>query len=95
MKKWYDEEYEFEIERLSQENIKIYMEMLQHCNRNMLNSQSEDSDAINEKTRTKGTSFKYMDFSLFKIITQRVIVLNNNPPAMRVETINTGKVQEK
>ena len=29
----------------------------------------------------------YMDFSLFKTITQRVSVLNNNPPAMRVETI--------
>lgn len=28
-----------------------------------------------------------MDFSLFKTITQRVSVLNNNPPAMRVETI--------
>ena len=31
--------------------------------------------------------FLYMDFSLFKTITQRVSVLNNNPPAMRVETI--------
>lgn len=31
--------------------------------------------------------FFYMDFSLFKTITQRVSVLNNNPPAMRVETI--------
>lgn len=33
------------------------------------------------------TVFFYMDFSLFKTITQRVSVLNNNPPAMRVETI--------
>lgn len=31
--------------------------------------------------------FLNMDFSLFKTITQRVSVLNNNPPAMRVETI--------
>ena len=31
--------------------------------------------------------FLFMDFSLFKTITQRVSVLNNNPPAMRVETI--------
>jgi len=31
--------------------------------------------------------FFNMDFSLFKTITQRVSVLNNNPPAMRVETI--------
>ena len=34
-----------------------------------------------------GQSFVDMDFSLFKTITQRVSVLNNNPPAMRVETI--------
>lgn len=35
-----------------------------------------------------GTAFSLnMDFSLFKTITQRVSVLNNNPPAMRVETI--------
>ena len=33
------------------------------------------------------TRFLNMDFSLFKTITQRVSVLNNNPPAMRVETI--------
>ena len=32
-----------------------------------------------------------MDFSLFKTITQRVSVLNNNPPAMRVETIGYKK----
>lgn len=32
-------------------------------------------------------AFLNMDFSLFKTITQRVSVLNNNPPAMRVETI--------
>ena len=32
-------------------------------------------------------AFLHMDFSLFKTITQRVSVLNNNPPAMRVETI--------
>ena len=36
---------------------------------------------------SKLSAFVSMDFSLFKTITQRVSVLNNNPPAMRVETI--------
>ena len=39
------------------------------------------------RTQTMFESFFNMDFSLFKTITQRVSVLNNNPPAMRVETI--------
>lgn len=39
------------------------------------------------KSRREADFLLNMDFSLFKTITQRVSVLNNNPPAMRVETI--------
>ena len=36
---------------------------------------------------SKLSAFVSMDFSLLKIITQRVIILNYNPPAMRVESM--------
>ena len=39
---------------------------------------------ISAPSARRGYIFKYIDFSLFKTITQRVIALNYNPPAMRV-----------
>ena len=46
----------------------------------MITNSSKSQDVLH-------LGFVNMDFSLFKTITQRVSVLNNNPPAMRVETI--------
>lgn len=45
------------------------------------------SPSLKVKAPSQGLLILNMDFSLFKTITQRVSVLNNNPPAMRVETI--------
>ena len=47
---------------------------------------------FNEATRVQMPAMVHltrigMDFSLLKIITQRVIILNYNPPAMRVESM--------
>jgi len=45
------------------------------------------SPSLKVKAPSQGLLLLGLDFSLFKTITQRVSVLNNNPPAMRVETI--------
>lgn len=45
------------------------------------------SPSLKGKAPSQGLLLLGLDFSLFKTITQRVSVLNNNPPAMRVETI--------